>query len=328
MRLRNLGFVALLAIAVAVVSGCNPDKNKLLFKPQAGAKRLVDTEEAMNMSMSLMGMSMNFGTAKEYTFEFAPKETDAAGVTTFDTTIKSVKFEMTGLEGLMGGLGGPGGPQIPGMPGGDDPFGIKSLKAAVKSAEGQTFTVKVNKLGEVTEVSGADAIADKASALYKAPALGAQVPPKQVLKFHLGDNTMKYSMMGIFTARPDKKLNIGDTWQNKVNGGDNMAEVVGDATFTVKERANGTVTAESVSKVEIKPGQEMQQQMGKVPGFTMEMSGQGSGTAKFDEATGWLIDYVDIAKVPGKMSFPAGQMGNVSMNIEASYKVSYKSYPG
>lgn len=328
MRLRNLGFVALLAIAVVVGSGCNPDKNKLLFKPQAGAKRLVDTEEAMNMSMSLMGMSMNFGTAKEYTFEFAPKETDAAGVTTFDTTIKSVKFEMTGLEGLMGGLGGPGGPQIPGMPGGDDPFGIKSLKAAVKSAEGQSFTVKVDKLGEVTEVSGADAIADKASALYKAPALGAQVPPKQVLKFHLGDNTMKYSMMGIFTARPDKKLNIGDTWQNKVNGGDNMAEVVGDATFTVKERANGTVTAESVSKVEIKPGPEMQQQMGKLPGFTMEMSGQGSGTAKFDEATGWLVDYVDIAKVPGKMSFPAGQMGNVSMNIEASYKVSYKSYPG
>jgi len=328
MRVRNSGIVALLAVAVVVGSGCNPDKNKLIFKPQADAKRLVDTEEAMNMSMSMMGMSMNFGTAKEYTFEFTPKETDAAGVTTFDATIKSVKFEMSGLDGLMGGMGGPGVPQIPGMPAGDDPFGIKSLKAAVKSAEGQTFSVKVNKLGEVTEVSGANAIAEKASALYKAPAMAAKIPAKQVLTNHLGDNTMKYSMMGIFTARPDKKLNIGDTWQNKFNGGDSMAEVVGDATFTVKERASGTVTADSVSKVEIKPGADLKQQMGSIPGFTMDMSGQGSGTAKFDEATGWLVEYVDIAKIPGKMSFPAGPMGNVSMDMETSYKVSYKSYPG
>ena len=107
-----------------------------------------------------------------------------------------------------------------------------------------------------------------------------------------------------------------------------MAEVIGDATFTVKERANGTVTADSVSKVEIKPGADLKQQMGNIPGFTMEMSGQGSGTAKFDETTGWLVEYADMAKVPGKMSFPAGPMGNVSMDMETSYKVSYKSYPG
>ena len=61
MRVRNLGIGVLLAVAVVVGSGCNPDKNKLLFKPQAGVKRLVDTEEAMNLYQAMDKMRKRFG---------------------------------------------------------------------------------------------------------------------------------------------------------------------------------------------------------------------------------------------------------------------------
>ena len=65
MRVHMLGIVVV-AVAIAVLgSGCNPDKNKLLFKPQPGAKRVVDSEVAMNFSLNLMGMSLAFGSSTD-----------------------------------------------------------------------------------------------------------------------------------------------------------------------------------------------------------------------------------------------------------------------
>ena len=329
MRVQKLAIAVTVIAVVTLGPGCNPDKNKLFFKPQQGAKRIVDAEEAMNVSMNVMGMSMSFGTSMEYTFDMTTNSIDELGNSTIDVAFKSVVYDMTGLDAMLGGggTGVAGMPAIPGMPKGDDPFGIKSLKAAMKSVEGQSFTVKVSKLGEVTEVSGADTIAEKASSMYKPPAIAGPVSSKQVLTRAIGDEAMKKTMESIFNTRPDKKLNAGDTWQEKTTGGDAMVAMTQDTTMTVKERAGGMVNVESAAKIDITPAADMLKKMGEMPGFKMELSGQGSGTYKFDEATGWLVDGVATAKIPGSMSMSAPQMGNMSIPIEASYKMSVKSYP-
>jgi hypothetical protein len=330
MRAQKLAIAVTVIAVVTLGPGCNPDKNKLFFKPQQGATRIVDTEEARNMTMNIMGMSMNIGTSMDYTFDMTTKSIDELGNSTIDVTFKSVKYDMTGLDAMLGG-GGPGAagmPAMPGMPKGDDPLGIKSVKTALKSAEGQSFTVTVSKLGEVTEVSGADAIAEKASSAYKLPALAGPVSSKQVLTLVIGDEAMKKTMESIFNTRPDKKLNAGDTWQDKTSGGDTMLTMTQDRTLTVKERAGGMVNVESAAKIDMTPAADMVKQLGQMPGFKMELSGQGSGTYKFDEATGWLVDGVAMApKISGSVSMSAPQMGNMSIPIEAAYKMSVKSYP-
>ncbi len=328
MRVRIVGLTAVVLTAVILGSGCNPDKNKLLFKPQQGAKRTVDTEEAINMSIKMAGVSMGFGSSMNFTLDMTTQNVDEQGVATFDVAFKSLSMDVTGLDAMMGGaMGGPGAPKIPGMPTGDDPFGIKSMKTALKAAAGQSFTVKVNKLGEVTEINGADAIAEKASEGFKPPAMGAAGTSKQVFVKMIGDDAMKKTMQSVFTSRPDKKLNAGDTWQDKITSGDAMATITQDATYTLKERAGGTVNVDIAAQMEFAPGADLMKQAAAMPGFKMEMSGQGTGTLQFDEASGWLVDRTSTANVPGNMTMKIPQMGDMSIPIEASYKMSVKSYP-
>lgn len=332
MRATKLGIAVAVAVVLALGSGCNPDKNKLYFKPQQGSKRTVDAEMAMNTSINIMGMAMNFGTSTEYTFDMTAQSVDEMGTTTFDVTIKSLGYEMTGLEGLLGGrtpgAGAPGMPQLPGLPSGDDPFGLKSLKTAIKSAEGKNFTVKVSKLGEVTEVTGVDAIAEEAASNYKMPVfMPRNVTPAKVVKQTISDEQMKNTMQGIFTVRPDKKLNIGETWQEKTSMGAGTANVNSDATYTVKERAGGTVSVDNVAQISIDPSGAMSSGVAGMPDFKMELSGQGTGTLKFDESSGWVVDAVASATIPGNMSMSVPQAGNMSIPVEASYKVTVKSFP-
>ncbi|NUM56004.1 MAG: hypothetical protein HUU46_20375 [Candidatus Hydrogenedentes bacterium] len=321
MHARTTGIVFTFAIVLALGSGCNPDKNKLYFKPQQGAKRVVDMEVAMNTSITNVGTTMSFGNSTAYTFDLTVKQIDDSGTATFDAVIRSLSAEMTTpFSGRM--------PQIPGMPGTDDPFGMKAMQSALKTAEGQSFTVKVNKLGQVTEISGADAIAEKAAADYKMPEI-AKLPmtAEDIFVATIGDQSMKNLMQAVFAARPDKKLNIGDTWQEKLSLGNAASEVNWDATYTLKERSSGTVSVENVGQVSLNPAGNFLKKFGDMPELKTEMSGQGTGTMRFDEASGWLVESTITANVPGNMSMTVPQMGSVSIPMDTSYKATVKSYP-
>ncbi|MBM3289060.1 MAG: hypothetical protein FJY92_02805 [Candidatus Hydrogenedentes bacterium] len=332
MRNVKLGTVVAIAVAVLLGSGCNPDKNKLFFKPEQGAKRTVDTESAINFSMDLMGMKMGFGSSTEATFDLTTQSVDAAGIATIDVGIVSYRTEITGLDAMLGGAmpGGamPGGGQIPGMGAGDDPFGMKAMKTAFKAVEGEHFSVTVNKLGEITGVTGADALGAKAAAAFKAPeGMPKGAVSGDMFKMALGDTTMKSTLESVFVARPDKKLNAGDTWQGQSSGGSAMMQARSDVTYTVKERAGGSVNVDTAAKLSFEPQAEMVEQMKKMPGLKIEISGQGAGTQSFDEATGWLTDSLVSGTIPGNISAQIPQMGNMSIPVEVSYKTSVKTFP-
>ena len=67
------------------------------------------------------------------------RSVDEQGNATFDVAYKTLVYEMTGLDTMLGGgmpgAGAAGMPQVPGVPGGDDPFGTKAIKVALKTVE-------------------------------------------------------------------------------------------------------------------------------------------------------------------------------------------------
>jgi hypothetical protein len=323
MRVGKVCIALAMGIVVTLGSGCNPDKNKLLFKPQQDSKRNVDTYMAVNTSLNFLGMAMNFGSATIHTFETMTKSIDEAGTATIDVTIKSLNYEITGMDNMMGA----GMPKVPGASENNDPLGMKSLTLALRAAEGQTFTTKVNKLGEVIEVTGANAIAEKASAEYKSPPVfGNKISPKEVFTRMIGDDAMRNILKLVFTQRPDTKLNVGDSWKENVTNNQAVVDIAMDATYTVKARSGGVVQVDNAAQIDIKPSADTLNQLGSRTSLTVDLTGQGTGTLKFDEATGWLVEAIANAQVPGSLSMSVPQMGNMSIPIDATYKVSVKSY--
>ena len=81
---------AVIAIAVAALvvlgSGCNPDRNKLFFKPQTGAKRSVEVEDAMSYSMKAMGREIGFGLSRENAFDLETQSVEPDGSASLKVT--------------------------------------------------------------------------------------------------------------------------------------------------------------------------------------------------------------------------------------------------
>ncbi|MDZ4858163.1 MAG: DUF6263 family protein [Candidatus Hydrogenedentes bacterium] len=326
MRVRFVGLIVATLLATTLGSGCNPDKNKLLFKPQPNAKQSVDTEDVMNFSINLMGVQLGFGAATESSFEMIPQSVDESGTVTLEVIFKSMKVELTGLDALMGSMPGRGASATVTT---DDPQGLKAMHAAVKTVEGQSFTATVSKFGEVLEVRGADALSEKAAAAYKAPK-GLPSPPvpiRTTFRESLGDDAMKNTLAHVFVARPDKKLRAGDNWQGTMTRANAFVEATQATTFTVKERAGGVVTVDSLAQVDIRPHGDLLGSGGNGFDVTLEISGQGAGTMQFDETTGWLKDWTGTGTIPGNISVKAPQLGSQSLPIELSYKSVVKTVP-
>jgi len=325
MHVRLVGVTAAATLMLILGSGCNPDKNKLIFKPTPAAKLTVDTEEVYNLSMTAMGMSMGIGSSSENTFEMTAQTVDPAGVATIQAVIKSMEVDITGMEAMMGG-------GLPGIQAGieknDDPIGMKAMKEALKAAKDQSFTVKVDRFGKVLEVTGADEIAAKVAEAYKQPKGLPPMPARSMFREIIGDKPMKEIMDSIFVSRPDLKLTNGKTWQGTFVRSNNATETAHDVTFTVRDRANGVVNIDTVAKVDVKPNAGLFAGAGPMAdNIKFEVNGQGTGTLQIDEATGWVKDWSGSGTMPGNISVQVPEMGNMSMPIEISYKTSIKSFP-
>lgn len=333
MQRSALCYMALLSALMApLLAGCNPDKNKLLFKPAPGSARMIDTEDAFNFSVNLMGMSMGFGMSRESTFRMTTESVDPEGVVTLNVALESTTLDLSGLDTLLGGAmggpqGAPGMPAIPGMPTGDDPFGTKALKSAMSAAKGESFKVRVNRHGEIIDVTGADAIGEKVANEYKAPVGLPAVEMKMNIRRMLGDEGMKNAMKQIFFPAPDKPLNAGSSWNTQlVNDGAGIP-VTADTTITMKDRANGFLNFDTALQLNFDMKSGPMKELLDNPNVKTDMRGNGSGSLKFEEGTGWLVDGLSAGTVNGNISFQAPQGGgSLAIPIEVAYKGTVKTY--
>lgn len=305
-----------LVCVTMLFNGCgDPDKNKLIFKPEVNAARTVNVSNAANTSMSLMGMNMAIGVSDERTYIMTPTAVGDTGDVTMDVTYDYVKTEMTGMEGLMGGAA----QNLPGM---DDLFGMKAMQKALDTLKGQTFTMQVSRFGEVLNVDGADAIAGKLADAYEGPAHIPAAEMKSSIRNGYGDAAMLQNMKLVFLKSPDKALNAGDTWEEKTTVENMEMPVEIASTLTVGERNAGILplTITNQMSVDFSKGP-----MGKAiasGNADSTLSGQGSGTAEFEESTGWPRSYVMTGKASGNIAIP----GAGSIPLELATKTEITSF--
>lgn len=310
---------SLLALVCATIlfNGCgDPDKNKLIFKPEVNVARNVNVSDAMTMSMNLMGMEMTIGNTKDTTYIMTPTAIDEVGNVTLEVTYDRIDTEVTGLDGLLGGA------NMPNVPGLEDPMGVKAMEKALEVMKGETFTLRVSRFGEVLGVEGADSIAAKVADAYDSPAHIPGADMKASLRQGLGDSGTVELMKQIFMKAPDQALNPGDSWQETITRDDLAIPTNITSTITVGGREAGILTLNSVDQYNF---DFTKGPLGKAMtsgSASATLSGEGSGTAEYEEATGWPRKFVSTAKASGSMSPAAG----ISFPMEISAKSEVASY--
>ncbi|MCC6488537.1 MAG: hypothetical protein IT364_13655 [Candidatus Hydrogenedentes bacterium] len=310
--------LGLLFCAGILFNGCgDPDKNKLLFRPELNVARTVNTSDASNTSMKMMGMEMTIGASKEMSYVMTPTAVDENGVVTLEVVIDHVRNETTGLDGMLKGAGMP---QVPGM---DDMFGEKAMQKALESMKGEKFTIRVSRNGEVLGVDGADAIASKIADAYTPP---AHLPAEQIksgIRQGYGNQGTLELMKQIFIKTPDQALNPGDTWQETTNRGSAEMPMEGTSTFTVGERNAGLLTLTTADQYQLDFSKGPMAGAMAAGNASAKISGQGTGTAEYEETTGWPRKWVTTAKASGSIS----AMQGVEMPMEISAKFEINSFP-
>lgn len=301
-----------LSLAILITACGNPDKNKLLFRPELNTQRAVSSSQATNVVVKMMGMDMNFSSTSDISYVMTPKSVDEAGVVTLEVAYESARIQVTGMESMMQNV--PNMPKVPGM---DDLYGAKAVQKALDTINGETFTARVSRQGEVLAVEGADAIADKLATACKPPAHIPADVMKERLKDEFGNEGVKEYLEGAFIKAPDKALNPGDTWQETEDRQEKGLH--SEETYTVRERVGGSVALDLVAQYTMDaskmPG--LGQMSGS--GGNSELKGQGSGTIKVDDLTGWVLEGVSTGKVSGTAA-PAPGM-QVPLEISSKYEV-------
>ncbi len=306
---------AILAVGIAILStGCHSaDDGKLLFRPDLNAPRSVHTSDNTTTKMKLNGRDITFGNVREATYSMTPTAVTDDGTVTLDVVYDSVHEEMSAPEGLPGG-------DAPGI---DDLFGNKSKQEALDVLKGERFTIRVSCLGEVLSVDGADACADKAVDAYKAPGHipGEQV--KQQIRHGLDNAAMKQQMRRVFLNVPDKALKPGDAWRNNSEFEGLPMPTKVESTNTLEKREDGIATIDTDYAYTVEMSKSPTGGASNPNPKNAAITGKGSGTAEYEEATGWVRTSVSTMTASGT----AAAKGGASSPIEVSGKMETTSRP-
>ncbi|MBX7258543.1 MAG: hypothetical protein K1Y02_19435 [Candidatus Hydrogenedentes bacterium] len=286
----SLVFGVLIAVLIALPGCSNPDKNKLLFKPAVGSKRLVTVKQntTQNIKMAGIGMNQSMTFGNETTFLMNVESLDAEGTATIKVTYEDMKFTLPGMGGGMA---------MPGMAEADDM--IKKLQEGFK---GSTFTIQVSRLGELKAIEGAEAVTDKALG-----AMGGDSDPmsqmgKEMMKGFMGAEVIKAIMYSLFIKAPDKALNPSDTWNDTFNLDVAGTPATTESTYTLRGRADGYVTIDGALTTKVDFANSALAKMAGEMKMSGDLAGTGKGTYSIDEATGWLTHREDKTQMTGKMS--------------------------
>ncbi len=318
MRIPKTSIVLGLLVAVAcLLPGCsNPDKNKLIFKPKVGEKRtvLLKQENAQTMKMAGMGMNQSMTSGTDATYLLSVDSIDPEGTATITVTYDDMKFSVPGM--------GAEGAAMPGMEAMGNP--AEMMKKLQEAFKGQTFTMRVSRLGEVLAIEGADKVVEKVIGAIGDDSNPMMSMMKEMMKTFMSEQTIKMGMTTLFVKAPDKSLNTADTWNDSFTFEMAGIPTTTDIAYTLRGRNGGYVTIDGAltSKVDF-ANSSMLKMLGDMK-MTGDLTGKGTGVYSIDEASGWLTRREDKTNTSGKISMdmPKQLQGmpnmpsNISMDME------------
>ncbi len=182
----------------------------------------------------------------------------------------------------------------------------------MRAFTGKSFTIKMNKTGEIVDVTGMDNLYEGMADEYPGMTEQQRQQFREQMKDALGKNAMKNNLEMATAIFPDEPVMIGDTWQIVTQ----MAKPFEGTLTTTYELADTTSTAYKVQGESIIESSGTESQSGQEISYTLD--GTMTSNLVVDKKTGWINN----ADVEQKLSGNFEAQGiSIPMDMTTSMKL-------
>ncbi len=279
----------------SAAAGSSDDKISLEMKFKEGDVFKIVNRADQEISMKMMGMSNDVGQKFDFYLKQEVKSVAEDGSADIEVTYDRIVYEIN--MALMG-------QKITYDSEIDEPGGANPMADAMDPVVGKSFTMKLDKRGQVLEVTGLEAILDGMAASGGEANMEAFKP-----------ENIKKTMQGIQAIYPDVLVGEGDTWGAETDlSGDYPLDL--KTTYKVEKIESDKIilgvdgTVSSDGKAELPNG-----------AGSMSMDGTQKGTMEIDRATGMMLNGDLVQDISGEVT----AMGQ-SSPMTISSKITIETY--
>jgi len=266
---------------LGLLSSCTgSDSIDLKLKLQPGSQYVYTTDNRMTMEQSMMGQSM------KTTNNMMMQATYAVDAAEGQNKKLTVTYDRITLETAM-----PMG-QI--KYDSDKPEASDPALSSLTQILHKPFSMTVTERGDITNVSGLDAIINAVGDTSTQE--GAMARAQMANMFN--DTAVKSMMQQSFNIFPDKAVKPGDTWKKSVNVNLSSIAMKMDNTYKLTSVSNGVAHID-VNSVVTAGGDMASEQM---KNMQIKLSGDQKGTMDVDIATGMVSDSKLKQTISGDMT--------------------------
>lgn len=281
-----------LACLLVCAAGCGK-KVDLKLQLKKGDKQSVHIVQTTSTTPSADAPGLEMGSTTEITYTFDVQDVDAIG----DASVKATfdQAEQNSFTSMGSGA----------MPGFDMNALTGGVGKAMKSVQGDSFSLKLASDGKVSGVQGMSAISKKVADKLEVPEgpMKAMLKPmlQQQIAAALSDAAMEKQLNGALAIYPPTPVRVNESWTldsdaSEKLGGMMDVNMKSSRKLTLKSIQGSTATIEVASTIS-----GTSSGAGAVPNvpikFNVEITGDETGSIDVDIPTGWIKRTNTVQKI-------------------------------
>ncbi len=305
--LRHFCFLSVLILIWPVLSSCTNEAISIELNLKKGQVIKQDMIMVQKITQKIMGRAQNIDQEVGLGFVQVVDEVDSDGQYHMKCTFDSIRQE-TKMP--------PPAPSIKYDSRETDESSTSPQAQILGVLLGQSFKMKINRRGEVTDVSGIDKLFDKMLEVVDMPSPQLAEMMKKQLKSQFGDEQIM-SMFGCNMAfYPEKPVKVGDSWSSTFHVKGSFAHIQ-DNTYTLTKKDGNVLHIMVDSK--LTPDKEGKPiEMGTFK-MKINLSGEQKGMLRIAANTGLLIGMELDQKLSGNaimQGIPGQEEMRIPMTID------------
>lgn len=286
---------------------------KLALNLKKGDKFDITNSTVQNIEQTIMGQNQKSEVESGMTYKYEVTDVDKNGTASIKVTYKWIKirqkagFTTSEYDSKTAGK--------------DDP--VPPFATVYAALVGKSFTMKMDKKGEVTDVKGMDKVIDGIMEQEKLIGKPEEAKVRESLEKEIGSDAIKETLGSAHSFFPKKAIKVGDKWSDEQNISAGFPLKI-KTDYTFKEEKDGLVIITSESKISLGDGDKtMDNGMAKIT--YDEFSGTQKGVTKVDKKTGWVMESTVDQDLDGKMTMEGGMFGKMTIPMNIKSKITSKT---
>ncbi len=268
-----IGLLCALVVSICLAPASSNAAVELKLNLRQGDSYRVRSESYRRMVQKMIGIEMEMSQRMVIYYTFTVQSTRPAGEFTLAVKHEAVSVELNGLHGEMRWDSNQGDkPEHP-------------LARGLAALVGESYTLRLNSIGQVLAVEGLDRITEKIAGDVELPEGDTREMVLGGIREMAGERAQKEMLGQLFGVYPGHPVEPGDSWT--ISDSSEASQFKRKGTLTLKELKNGraiigldaeVVTGSSAGQLNLGPLK-----------VEMKLAGAQTGTYSLDLETGWII---------------------------------------